>query len=200
MSFLVVFNGQFAPITYADHSTRHINPISLPERVKDIHEFKQILDSADEFPQQRPNSQLQIYSKAVKSFENQKARIYARDIMSSPVKTIHESATTKEAREVLIQLGLRHLPVIDQNNVIQGMITDRELLGSLSGQTCSEVMLKKLIVCEQQASLNEVAIILLNEKINALPVVNNQHKLTGIITMSDILAFVVKTTNYLGRG
>ena len=60
-------------------------------------------------------------------------------------------------------------------------------------------MIQKVIVCEEMTSINEISIILLREKINALPIINYKKEIAGIISLSDILKFVIETTNLLTK-
>ncbi len=52
-------------------------------------------------------------------------------------------------------------------------------------------------MAKDHVSLNEVAIIFLQVKINALPIVNSQNVLVGIVTQSDIIKYVMETTAFL---
>ncbi len=47
---------------------------------------------------------------------------------------------------------------------------------------------------------NHLAIIFLQEKLNAIPIVNQHHKVTGIVTLSDMLKFIKLNTEFFERG
>lgn len=203
MSFLVVFNGQFSPLVHpntAPLKTR-VQPISGPSSSHEVAEFKDLIDEVlpESIPAKSHLKKLSVYQEFDKSFSEQRKRYYAKDIMTSPVKVIPDSASLTRAQELLQEHRFRHLPVVNNNGIIVGMISDRELLGPDNEKTCQEVMLQKIIVAEEQASITEIAIILLREKINALPIVNHNRELTGIITQSNILQFVVESTPFLGK-
>jgi CBS domain-containing protein len=197
MSFLVAINGQFLPLSY-ERETTLVSPVTSPKKTADSSEFKKILqgESADTHP---PQSKLSIYQKNAKNYQDQKRREHARDIMSSPVKHLSTEEPAVEALDLFKKYGFRHMPIIKDENIIVGMISERELLGNLQGKLCRDVMVNKVIVCDEMASVNEIAIILLREKINALPIINHRHELTGIITLSDILAYVIKSTPFFSR-
>jgi CBS-domain-containing membrane protein len=200
MSFLVVFNGQFAPISYPVAHTRNVHPVSPAEHIQGVQEFRQELEAAHGEEHHSSNTiKIAAYTKSKELFEQKRKRQYAKDIMSISVKTIQPQVAAEEARVLLNKHSIRHLPVVNAQNMIQGMVSDRELSGPLKDKKCSDIMLSKVIVCEENASINEVAIILLKEKINAMPVVNHKHELTGIITLSDILTYVIQSTSFLGN-
>lgn len=200
MSFLVTFNGQFVPLS-SQPVSGVITPVRSVLNMDEVHEFRETLEEAThETPPNKPQKKLEIYKVAEKKFEAERKHLHAKDIMSSPVKLILQSAPAVEAKAMLVKYRFCHLPVVNEQNIIIGMITDRELIGPLENKSCADIMTKKVIVCEDHATINEIAIILLKERINALPIINYKHELVGIITHSDILKFVIETTMFLGRG
>jgi acetoin utilization protein AcuB len=201
MSFLVSFNGQFSPLIHpASNSGNRINPVQPSGDIRTVQEFKDALEQAEENKSNKKASSLiSSYQKSEKSFAEQKKRFYARDIMSSPVKHITKNSPVAMAHELLKQFGFRHLPVVDERQIMCGMLSDRDILSAQQNNRCEEVMQKKVIVCEEQTSIHEIAIILLREKINALPVVNQQREVSGIVTLTDILKHVIDTTPFLGK-
>jgi acetoin utilization protein AcuB len=200
MSFLIAFNGQFAPLAPSPVSTG-ITPVRPLTSLTEVHEFREVLEDAthQDHPK-KPNPKLEIYKVAEKKFEEQRKRLYAKDIMSFPVKYISHISPAHEAQAMLDKFRFRHLPVVNDNLTIIGMIADRELVGTLGNKSCAEVMVNKVVVCDEHASIHEIAMILLKEKINALPIINHKHELIGIITLSDILKFVIESTMFLNRG
>jgi CBS domain-containing protein len=55
------------------------------------------------------------------------AKVYVRDIMSTPVITINTTATIKQAAEIMSEYGVRKLPVVDEAGALAGEITSLEL-------------------------------------------------------------------------
>ena len=55
------------------------------------------------------------------------AKVYVRDIMSTPVITVNVTATIGEAAKIMSDYGVRKLPVIDQTGELAGVITSLEL-------------------------------------------------------------------------
>lgn len=202
MSFLVVFNGQFTPLlqTISSPVRKEISPVRSIAESSDVTEFDEVYEKIIKEPIGRTNIAIKAYQKENEQFEQQRSRLYARDIMSSPVKIILESAPASNASDLLQKYGFRHLPVVSSNNIIIGMISDREIQGELKNKNCADIMIKTIIVAEEQTSIHELALILLNKKLNALPIVNHRREITGIITLSDILRYVVNSTPFLEKG
>ena len=141
---------------------------------------------------------IKTYADQAKSFEKTKKRYYARDIMSSPVHFVHTTSKVSEAIAEMKKFGFRHLPVMDTKEILTGLISDRELIGAEHNSLCESIMVPKIIVALQTARIQEIAHIMLQEKINALPIINGHHVLVGIITQSDILKFVMGSDEFKG--
>lgn len=201
MSFLVAFNGQFSPYVHRPSSLKELVPPVVPlTNTGEVTRFKDVLERAGVAESgHRATPAVNAYSQNMKKFEAQKKRSYARDIMSSPVHTINETSTVAQARELLKKHGFRHLPVLNDQSVICGILSDREIVKTDERLSCGSVMVKEVIVCQEHTSIHEIAIILLDQKINSLPVVNHNNELVGIVTLTDILRHVIDTTSFLGN-
>ena len=55
-------------------------------------------------------------------------RTQIRDVMTSPVETIHRDSTVDEALKVMLEKHIRHLPILDRDGRVSGMISMRSLL------------------------------------------------------------------------
>lgn len=202
MGLLVSFNGQFSPHQRVNKIPADVPHVNEVQRTRPVTEFREILAENGEVTESHGHkspSRIDAYSSQKKTFQEQRKYEHARDIMSSPVKVIHEKAPLSEARQILEKNGFRHLPVVNDHKVVVGIISDRELLCAREMVECHEAMINKLLVCEEHTSIREISVTLLEERINALPVINKNRELVGIITLTDILEFVVRTTPFLGR-
>lgn len=197
MSFLVSFNGQYSPYVYKTDLTHalKVNPISS---VKD---FETELVQAQTSPEAEGHVTkavpgVRAYEQQVKQFETKKLRIHAKDIMSSPLHTIQKNVLISKATEIMNRMGFRHLPVTEGKDHLVGMISERDILCGATPHVVSDIMKPQIIVSLDSARIQDVAHLMLDEKINALPVVNFNHKLVGIITLSDILKLVVQMDSF----
>jgi len=114
----------------------------------------------------------------------------AQERMTADVVTLDMSSTAEEARDLMLNLDLRHLPIVEQDNVL-GMVSDRDVrmaIGrALPGNTpVREIMSQEVqsIGPQDDLALASRAMALL--KIGALPVVD-RGKLVGMLTVSDVL-------------
>jgi acetoin utilization protein AcuB len=124
-------------------------------------------------------------------------------IQKNPV-TISPDASFYEARNLIHEKGVRHLPVVDKNNMLIGIVTDRDIRQAapsdatlLSVQELNYLLGKlkvssfmtpkdKLITITPDTIIEEAVQLMHDNKIGCLPVVEGD-KLYGIFTETDAL-------------
>jgi len=103
--------------------------------------------------------------------------------------TLSENATIGDALRLMAEFKIGGIPVIDENNKLKGIVTNRDLrFQTEMAKPVVDVMTKEnLIVGYAGAGLAEAEEILKNYKIEKLPIVDRDYKLIGLITYRDIL-------------
>ena len=131
-----------------------------------------------------------------------------KDIMTSDVVTVGEDQSMLEAREILRGKNLVSLPVTDDLKRIRGIITVDDigkaspsdsstlsryeanyLLGRLK---VKDVMRRTVVTVDADDTIEFVAYKLYKYRVNALPVVNQENRLCGIVSRSDIFRSIVE--------
>lgn len=108
-------------------------------------------------------------------------------MISNPIKlNIH--STLRDAESLLSSYKISGLPVVDDDNHLIGIITNRDIKYlDIDDTLVSEVMTKdNLITAKPGITLNEAKKILWKHRIEKLPIVDNDNKLYGLITSKDI--------------
>nr|MCR5314003.1 IMP dehydrogenase [Bacteroidaceae bacterium] len=102
--------------------------------------------------------------------------------------TIMRGSTVQDALDMMAEYHIGGIPVVDDANTLVGIVTNRDLRFQTDmSRKIDDVMTKDhLVVTHQQADLNSAAQILLEHKIEKLPVVDDNNKLIGLITYKDI--------------
>ncbi len=102
--------------------------------------------------------------------------------------TINPWKTVKDALDMMSEYHIGGIPVVDKEGLLVGIVTNRDLrFQSDLERKIQDVMTKEnLIVTHQQADLQAASQILLEHKIEKLPVVDDDNKLIGLITYKDI--------------
>ncbi len=114
----------------------------------------------------------------------------ARDIMTSPPKTVLDSVTVSEARIILMRSGINAAPVVDSKGKILGIINrallDKAVYMGLEKEKVVNVMERDFRYVKPGDSLSLVESIVINDHQSFVPVVEDG-KPVGVITRTDIL-------------
>ncbi|RKR83457.1 IMP dehydrogenase [Mucilaginibacter gracilis] len=111
-------------------------------------------------------------------------------MIQDPV-TLPETAILADAFKIMKEHKIGGIPVIDGDHKLKGIITNRDLRFQKNmGKSVVEVMTKEnLIIAPEGTTLLQAEEILQNYKIEKLPVVDNEGRLSGLITFKDIQKF-----------
>lgn len=103
--------------------------------------------------------------------------------------TLHVDATVADAEAIMKENKIGGIPVVDQNDKLLGIVTNRDLrFEKKPKKPVKDIMTKdNLITATAEVGLNEAEAILQEHKIEKLPIVDKNGKLTGLITYKDIL-------------
>lgn len=101
--------------------------------------------------------------------------------------TITREQTVADALRLMKENKIGGIPVIDENHHLIGILTNRDLrFQSDMSLPVGEVMTSENLVTTTKADLVEAKEILLRNKIEKLPVVDDDNRLIGLITYRDI--------------
>jgi acetoin utilization protein AcuB len=124
------------------------------------------------------------------------------DYMSRKVVSIPPTTGIREAFFKMKEHQIRHLPVVDENSKLIGIISDRELRRpdwvdeSLDiahvyylddEMSVKDVMITKVHVIHTYDSMQKAARLLLDQKIGAVPVLDKTGALVGMLSAVDVL-------------
>jgi CBS domain-containing protein len=118
------------------------------------------------------------------------ARRQVSEFMSPHPATVNSSNTIHEAFAIMEELSLRHLPVIDDDGLPIGVITDRDIafaLGEFPGKlvTVDQAMTPEPYTVPADGEINEVLKVMANNKLGCALVKDQEEKLVGIFTTTD---------------
>lgn len=123
--------------------------------------------------------------------EKVRPSLLARNLMSSPVKTITSDTLLKEAGQIMLRYGHTGLPVVDQG-VLVGIISRRDVAKawqySLEHAPVKGYMSRQVITINPETTLAEIQHLLVEYDIGRLPVVDQTGQIIGIISRSDVLS------------
>lgn len=102
--------------------------------------------------------------------------------------SLHPHNSIKEAMDLMSHYRISGVPIVDEHNVLKGILTNRDIrFETETDKRVDEVMTSENIVTAQQGITMDEALELLKQyKIEKLPLVDDDYKLTGLITIKDI--------------
>ncbi|NQZ76591.1 MAG: IMP dehydrogenase, partial [Ekhidna sp.] len=103
--------------------------------------------------------------------------------------TLSIDATVSDAEAIMKENKIGGIPVVDKENKLIGIVTNRDLrFEKKLKKPVKDIMTKEnLVTATAEVGLIEAEAILQEHKIEKLPIVDNDGKLTGLITYKDIL-------------
>ena len=130
--------------------------------------------------------------------------MYIRNHMSPEPTSIGPDATIAEARAILAPRTFRHLPVVDSDRRLVGMLTDRDLrsalpssvlspeareahLAVLDAQPVRAIMSTTLSSLHLDSTLDDALYLFERQRVGALPVLDHEERLVGIFSDRDLL-------------
>ena len=110
--------------------------------------------------------------------------------------TLPLTAKVGDAKRAMKEYSIGGIPVVDGNNVLKGIVTNRDLRFEKDNERAiTEVMTSEnLVTAKQGTDLAQAEEILQENKIEKLPVVGDDFKLIGLITFRDITKLTLKPT------
>jgi len=116
-----------------------------------------------------------------------------RQIMTSEVFTVTESQNLNDAARLMWEHSIGSVPVLDEDNRPVAMITDRDIAMAsyLNGRHLGDIPVstaqsRELVCCNYEDNLETVEALMQQSQVHRIPVVGDDAKLKGIISINDI--------------
>jgi acetoin utilization protein AcuB len=119
-----------------------------------------------------------------------------RSLMIKDPITISDRTSVQEAIHLMQDNSIRHLPIVNRSKKLSGWVTLADMKQGLvpamvTGLSVADLMIKNPITMHPDADVEVAARIIYEKKIGGMPVVDDDNKVVGIITVTDILnAFI----------
>lgn len=128
-----------------------------------------------------------------------------RNYMTTSVTTLQQEATLLDAALLIRQTGKRHVPIVDGENRLVGIISDRDvarmapsMLGNITPEEYNHIfettpitraMTRTVLSVAPDTRIEEAVTLLHAKKIGALPVLEDG-RVVGILTTTDMLGLL----------
>ncbi len=115
--------------------------------------------------------------------------MFVESVMSHPVLTVQARQRASEAAELMREHRIRHLPVLDDGQLV-GMMSHHEI--GDGGELIADVMHRDAIVVASDTPVENAAALMLEHKIGSLVVLDQDGRLVGIVTESDLFRLLTQ--------
>lgn len=140
--------------------------------------------------------------------------MFVHKSMSQQIVSIHRDTRIIEAQQIMKDHHIRHLPVVEEDRTLIGMVTDRDIRSAMpsvfqedfnsrevrermAALRAEDIMTRDVVTVMPMHTIQDVLLLMQESKFGAFPVVDKDGKLRGIISMQDLVrAFI----NVLGIG
>jgi CBS-domain-containing membrane protein len=140
--------------------------------------------------------------------------VKARDVMSAPVHPVTLEMDLVETATLLSEKGISGAPVVDRDGRIVGVVSEKDFLAkmgagrsgsfmqmvahclknkgcvatSLQNRSVETIMTTPAVTATAGTSIAEIAALLMEKKINRLPITDDDRRVIGIVTRTDLVA------------
>ncbi len=129
--------------------------------------------------------------------------------MTKKVITINKEASVFDAQKIMKTHRVRHLPVVEEDGRLAGIVTDRDLRSVYPSITLSpeeqkkemqrlreykieEIMTREVISIAPTSTIQDALLLIEKTRVGAFPVVDEREVLIGIISVRDLLSAFIK--------
>jgi CBS domain-containing protein len=135
----------------------------------------------------------------------------AKDVMSDGVMSVNAGATVLEAARLLVNAGVSAMPVIDNQGVMVGILSEADIIRHTGGMVPTEpsdneraakamaearskhvadVMTKEVVTAAEDATLREIADLMLKHGIKRVPILRDR-SVVGVVSRVDLLQALI---------
>ncbi len=197
--FAVYNNGsvQFRSTSDNLYGLNKVDPLAESRHKPDseiYYSFDDLLNKKKE------NKQLK---KAIKSYkevsqlDTSETVYYVKDIMTKNFISINTKSTISDAYTLLkekqisqvpiVTFGNQMLSMISKKNILNLIVEDLENIQATMEKKLNEILLPELVTTDPLCDIRKVAKVMIKYKIDAMPIVDNNNRLIGIISKTDII-------------
>lgn len=130
---------------------------------------------------------------------------YVSEFMTAKPHTLTAEASISDAVKLMAEKHIRHIPIVNENDELAGIVTHRDLLAAtgskldevstmenaFANRPISEIMTTDVSTSAEKATVISAAKFIEQNNFDALPVIGANKKVVGIITDSDFVAIAI---------
>lgn len=140
--------------------------------------------------------------------------MFVSERMAKKLVTVNPDTKLSEARKLMLDLNIRHLPVVNGEGLLVGIVSDRDMRSSMPSSllgreefekalervlahTVGEIMTENPLTISVYYTIQDTLLVMRQRRVGALPVIDENGYLKGILSTRDLLSSFV---NVMGIG
>lgn len=137
----------------------------------------------------------QLYEQTAELPHERAPALIAEQIMTAPVMTLGPDARVRDAWALFHEHRFRHMPIVGPDRKIIGILSERDLLRDAAAREPHAIIrplvVARVISATPNTEIREIAHLLYDRHIGAVPILNATDYPIGIVSRSDILHALV---------
>ncbi len=121
--------------------------------------------------------------------------VYAIEIMTKGIQVLAAQDTVNEAMDFMSKYGVHHIPIIVDNRLV-GLVSYSDINQAKSSDRLEQYMTKTILAAHENTALRDILQVLMHENIRSLPMVDDNFKVTGILTINDVFKWMLANHKY----
>ena len=138
--------------------------------------------------------------------------MFVSNHMKRTVITIDQDASVFEAQQLMVEKQVRHLPIVDVENKLMAIVTDRDIRSAMpysllmDSQNAEEkvklnsLRVKDIMTVNPKSisamdTIQDALLLIQKYKVGAFPVINEKNELMGVLSVRDLLSSFINVLN-----
>lgn len=167
-----------------------------PYRVQEIQKDKPSdQDSKQQFFDQNQDDAQQKFLKASEKLYRKKSVVLASEIMNKQMMKLEGGLSVEEAWEKIKRHDIKHFPILNEEGKLLGMLSDQDILKGIEaggGKKLQDLTAEHTLCADPETELMDIMKVFCEQKVEAVPVVDQKEQVIGILTQNELLQTMLK--------
>lgn len=178
----------------------NISSIRAPYQVEEIGKDKKDQEqSRQQFGDESEAESHEKFLKASEKLYKKRDVMVAGEIMNKKILPLHENLSLEEAWGLVKEHQFEHFPIVSSEGKLIGLLSENEILRKIQAEegkkSLKEVISKETLCADSETDLQEVIKVFFNENVEAVPIVDAQHKVLGVLSRNDLFQTILKVSH-----
>lgn len=180
---------------YINNTSSVRSPYRVEEISKDRHEQQH---SGRQFQDQSESQSHEKFLKASEKLYKKRSVMVAGEIMNRKILPLNENLSLKEAWKLIREHQFEHFPIVSSEGKLVGLLSEKEILRKIQEKegekSLKDVVSSETLCADEETHLQEVIQVFFDENLEAVPIVNQEHQVLGVLSRNDLFHTILKVS------